>query len=39
MSEAYTLLEHESGGIRQTALLSEKRLLEYTREDGNSESY
>ena len=38
MSEAYTLLEHESGGIRQTALLSEKRLLEYTREEAAGES-
>jgi len=38
MSEAYTLLEHESGGIRQTALLSENRLLEYTQEEAAGES-
>ena len=38
MSEAYTLLEHESGGVRQTALLSENRLLEYTQEEAAGES-
>ena len=33
MSEAYTLLCRESGGVRQTTLLSENRLLEYTQEE------
>jgi len=38
MSEAYTLLCRESGGVRQTALLSENRLLEYTQEEAAGES-
>ena len=31
MSEAYTLLCRESDDVRQTTLLSENRLLEYTQ--------
>lgn len=38
MSEAYTLLCRESGGVRQTTLLSENRLLEYTQEEAAGES-
>ena len=38
MSEAYTLLCRESDDVRQTTLLSENRLLEYTQEEAAGES-